>query len=148
MKTLSHPRRLKAVGPVYLFGAGGGGLIVKRAIEAAGRARVTAFVDRAPREEADGLPVLSSAVFLATGDRDATVVIASQHWEEISIQLSIAGFRRVWNAYPIIVEHLAPTRDRGTVAGERRRGRLKATGFAAAGALLLLLVLILGTVAG
>lgn len=148
MKVLSNPRRLKASGPIYLYGASEGGRIVKRALDAAGRVTVTAFVDRAPKAEVDGLPVLSAASFLATGDRGATVVIASQHWEDIAMHLSAAGFYKLWTADPIIQRHLAMVRDPASADLERRRRRLKAAGLAAVAALLTLMALIFGMVAG
>lgn len=91
--------------PVYLFGAGKGGQIVRSVLEEHGGFRVVGFIDSFRTEALDGMPVLTLAEAEAKGKAGALVLIASQFWPEIGRQLQDAGWPHIINVFPIIAHH-------------------------------------------
>lgn len=88
--------------PLYLFGAGEGGRIVKAALDKDAGLRLAGFIDSAKTGEIDGVAIQSPAQFFAERPSDAVVVVASQYWASISGLLYDNGVDNVVNIYPFI----------------------------------------------
>lgn len=126
------PRRI----PLYLFGAGVGGRLLYAAARNLNDVQIKGFIDNNKRVEMlDGVPVLSFSQFIEGREADAMVVIASQYYRDIALQLRSAKFTAIANAYPCIE----------TILRQKRllKRRLIAAGVAGAFALITIAVLAL-----
>ncbi|WAF76803.1 class I SAM-dependent methyltransferase [Aeromonas dhakensis] len=91
--------------PVYVYGAGKGGELVRTLLESKGFI-VTSFITTEQPGTHDGLKVLSLDQFIEAGDENAQVVIASAYFDAISLNLAERGIMHFYNAYPYVMGHL------------------------------------------
>ncbi|MBL0676334.1 class I SAM-dependent methyltransferase [Aeromonas dhakensis] len=91
--------------PVYVYGAGKGGGLVRTLLESKGFI-VTSFITTEQPGTHDGLKVLSLDQFIEAGDENAQVVIASAYFDAISLNLAERGIMHFYNAYPYVMGHL------------------------------------------
>ncbi|WP_421171004.1 class I SAM-dependent methyltransferase [Aeromonas dhakensis] len=91
--------------PVYVYGAGKGGELVRTLLESKGFI-VTSFITTEHPGTHDGLKVLSLDQFIEAGDENAQVVIASAYFDAISLNLAERGIMHFYNAYPYVMGHL------------------------------------------
>lgn len=109
-----------AVGPFVIFGAGGGGRLLKAAWDRRQAAPILAFIDSHQEEgEIDGVPVVSAKRFLAreiAGLIDVAVLIASQATVGIAADLRAHGFERIIDALPAALAE----RERGEIQARAR----------------------------
>ncbi|MGK8174972.1 class I SAM-dependent methyltransferase [Aeromonas dhakensis] len=91
--------------PVYVYGAGKGGGLVRALLESKGFI-VTSFITTEQPGTHDGLKVLSLDQFIEAGDENAQVVIASAYFDAISLNLAERGIMHFYNAYPYVMGHL------------------------------------------
>jgi Predicted O-linked N-acetylglucosamine transferase, SPINDLY family len=105
MKHVGRVSEIPTDRPVYLFGAGKGGQIVRTVLEEHGGFRIAGFIDSFRTGTLDGLPVLTPAAAVAEGKTNGVVLITSQFWPEISRQLRDAGWSHIINVFPIIARH-------------------------------------------
>jgi FlaA1/EpsC-like NDP-sugar epimerase len=104
--------------PLFFFGAGGGGQLLKKAASRFRNVRLMGFIDNAKGGSKIGdTPVMDLASFLRIRSADARIVISSQYVEAIAEQLQDAGVSNFLDASPL-VEHLVEQRIR---AAEARR---------------------------
>lgn len=121
-------------GIVYVYGAGDGGLMIKRKLERFYAFRISGFVDARQRGELDGCPILQPEQLAATVARDAGIIIASQSYSDIGRFLANAGFSRVVNAFPYMTNHVDDVRYRPlTEVTDREIARLRDSGMDIAG---------------
>lgn len=121
-------------GVVYVYGAGDGGLMIKRKLEHFYSFAITGFIDAFKRGNVDGIAILRPEQLISEADREASIIIASQAYSDIGQFLLKSGFSRVFNAFPYMSNHVDDIRYR-TVA-EVTTGlvnRLRATQSATAG---------------
>ena len=125
MKTVSKPSDLPRGAEIHIFGAGGAGRILFEALAASGGVKVAGFIDTAKTGTHCDQPIRPAGLFLTEASKDSVIVIASQSWHEIGILLASRGFRRVYNAYPIVRAHLVPAAAaEKSVAAAGRRQRI------------------------
>ncbi|MFM5735932.1 class I SAM-dependent methyltransferase [Aeromonas hydrophila] len=91
--------------PVYVYGAGKGGQLVRTLLESKGFI-VTSFITTQQPGTHDGLKVLSLDEFVEISDKNAQVVIASAYFDAISLSLAERGIMHFYNAYPYVMGHL------------------------------------------
>ncbi|WP_339329954.1 class I SAM-dependent methyltransferase [Aeromonas hydrophila] len=91
--------------PVYVYGAGKGGQLVRTLLESKGFI-VTSFITTQQPGTHDGLKVLSLDKFVEISDKNAQVVIASAYFDAISLSLAERGIMHFYNAYPYVMGHL------------------------------------------
>lgn len=97
-------QKLPDTGPLWLYGAGRGGELVREALSAAQCARLRGFLDTHQRGEMLGLP-LCQPQDLEAGEREAaTIIIAAQYVSDIlrHLQRDATKPARIFNAYPYI----------------------------------------------
>lgn len=94
---------------VWIYGAGEGGRIMLDRLLRTPGVRVAGFMDRTQRGSVGGRPTLSAAEVLSKND-DVSVVVASQYWREILVDLDALGARNVYCAYPFDQGDLAVLR--------------------------------------
>ncbi|MBP2294312.1 hypothetical protein [Azospirillum rugosum] len=121
---MDTPTALPVGVPLYIYGAGRGGHILKHALDGRSGARVAAFLDSHKTGTVGGLPILNPAQVATPLAEGAVVVIASQHWREIAGSLDRSRFPRVINAYPWI-EGVLAAEERARTQGPRRIRRLR-----------------------
>lgn len=110
--------------PVYLFGAGHGGEILFKALTEKAGVPVEGFIDNYRSGEFLGKKIVTLDEFVAGEAGRGTIVVASQYFVEIGVQLRRKNVRDAWNGYPLIHAHLT--------AGARRKSRLLMGGLALA----------------
>lgn len=93
--------------PVWIYGAGEGGRTMLGRLMAAGGFRVAGFMDRAKRGTIAGHPVMPAEDALRQTGSEASIVIASQYWQEIDADLAALGARNVYCNHPVSSEDLA-----------------------------------------
>ncbi|MFM4918697.1 class I SAM-dependent methyltransferase [Aeromonas dhakensis] len=106
--SIREPEELHALDmtcPVYIYGAGKGGQLVRRLFESKGFI-VTSFITTQQPGTHDGLKVLSLEQFIEISDENAQVVIASAYFDAISLNLAERGIMHFYNAYPYVMGHL------------------------------------------
>lgn len=106
--SIREPEDLNALDqtrPVYVYGAGKGGQLVRTLLESKG-VNVTSFITTDQPGTHDGLKVLSLDQFIEVGDENAQVVIASAYFDAISLNLAERGIMHFYNAYPYVMGHL------------------------------------------
>ncbi|MBL0672685.1 class I SAM-dependent methyltransferase [Aeromonas hydrophila] len=106
--SIREPEDLNALDqtrPVYVYGAGKGGQLVRTLLESKG-VNVTSFITTDQPGTHDGLKVLSLDQFIEAGDENAQVVIASTYFDAISLKLAERGITYFYNAYPYVMGHL------------------------------------------
>ncbi|MGL6565597.1 class I SAM-dependent methyltransferase [Aeromonas dhakensis] len=106
--SIREPEELNALDktrPVYVYGAGKGGGLVRALLESKGFI-VTSFITTEQPGTHDGLKVLSLDQFIEAGDENAQVVIASAYFDAISLNLAERGIMHFYNAYPYVMGHL------------------------------------------
>ncbi|WP_323938802.1 class I SAM-dependent methyltransferase [Aeromonas hydrophila] len=106
--SIREPEDLNALDqtrPVYVYGAGKGGQLVRTLLEYKG-VNVTSFITTDQPGTHDGLKVLSLDQFIEAGDENAQVVIASTYFDAISLKLAERGITYFYNAYPYVMGHL------------------------------------------
>ena len=106
--SIREPEELHALDqtrPVYVYGAGKGGQLVRALLESKGF-NVTSFITTQQPGTHDGLKVLSLEQFIDAGDKNAQVVIASAYFDDISLKLAERGIMNFCNAYPYVMGHL------------------------------------------
>ncbi|ELB2790600.1 class I SAM-dependent methyltransferase [Aeromonas hydrophila] len=106
--SIREPEELNALDqthPVYVYGAGKGGQLVRTLLESKGFI-VTSFITTEQPGTHDGLKVLSLDQFIEAGDENAQVVIASAYFDAISLNLTERGIMHFYNAYPYVMGHL------------------------------------------
>ncbi|MGL6487647.1 class I SAM-dependent methyltransferase [Aeromonas hydrophila] len=106
--SIREPEELNALDqtrPVYVYGAGKGGQLVRTLLESKGFI-VTSFITTEQPGTHDGLKVLSLDQFIEAGDENAQVVIASAYFDAISLNLAERGIMHFYNAYPYVMGHL------------------------------------------
>ena len=106
--SIREPEDLNALDqtrPVYVYGAGKGGQLVRTLLESKG-VNVTSFITTDQPGTHDGLKVLSLDQFIEAGDENAQVVIASAYFDAISLNLAERGIMHFYNAYPYVMGHL------------------------------------------
>lgn len=99
-------------GIVYVYGAGDGGLMIKRKLERFYAFKIAGFIDARQQGELDGLPILRPDQMAASVPQDAAIIIASQAHADISRFLLKAGFAKVVNAFPYMTNHVDDVRHR------------------------------------
>jgi hypothetical protein len=97
-------------GALYIFGAGEGGRILKSIMDRQPGLSVTGFIDSGRGGELDGVPVIQRDAFFAAAAPGTPVVIAGQAGDQIAVLLRQAGFYRVFDAYPLVLEELEQRR--------------------------------------
>ena len=97
--------KLDQTRPVYIYGAGKGGQLVRTLLESKG-VNVTSFITTDQPGTHDRLKVLSLDQFIEAGDENAQVVIASAYFDAISLNLAERGIMHFYNAYPYVMGHL------------------------------------------
>lgn len=106
--SIREPEELHALDmtcPVYIYGAGKGGQLVRTLFESKGFI-VTSFITTQQPGTHDGLKVLSLEQFIEISDENAQVVIASAYFDDISLNLAERGIMHFYNAYPYVMGHL------------------------------------------
>ncbi|MBO2900578.1 class I SAM-dependent methyltransferase [Aeromonas dhakensis] len=106
--SIREPEELNALDlarPVYIYGAGKGGGLVRTLLESKGFI-VTSFITTQQPGIHDGLKVLSLDQFIEISDKNAQVVIASAYFDAISLNLAERGIMHFYNAYPYVMGHL------------------------------------------
>ncbi|MGU5814497.1 class I SAM-dependent methyltransferase [Aeromonas hydrophila] len=106
--SIREPEELNALDqtrPIYVYGAGKGGQLVRMLLESKGFI-VTSFITTEQPGTHDGLKVLSLDQFIEAGDENAQVVIASAYFDAISLNLAERGIMHFYNAYPYVMGHL------------------------------------------
>lgn len=106
--SIREPEELNALDlarPVYIYGAGKGGGLVRTLLESKGFI-VTSFITTQQPGIHDGLKVLSLDQFIEISDENAQVVIASAYFDAISLNLAERGIMHFYNAYPYVMGHL------------------------------------------
>ena len=104
MKTIREAKEFPTNVPVYLFGAGKGGQILYRAVRRRPDVKIVGFIDNSRNTTTiDGINVLDVETFLKEKTDDAVVVISSQYFREIALQLMAVNFRGFYNGYPYIL---------------------------------------------
>ncbi|WP_429070656.1 class I SAM-dependent methyltransferase [Aeromonas dhakensis] len=106
--SIREPEELNALDlarPVYIYGAGKGGGVVRTLLESKGFI-VTSFITTQQPGIHDGLKVLSLDQFIEISDKNAQVVIASAYFDAISLNLAERGIMHFYNAYPYVMGHL------------------------------------------
>ncbi|MDH0176316.1 class I SAM-dependent methyltransferase [Aeromonas dhakensis] len=106
--SIREPEELNALDlarPVYIYGAGKGGGLVRTLLESKGFI-VTSFITTQQPGIHDGLKVLSLEQFIEISDKNAQVVIASAYFDAISLNLAERGIMHFYNAYPYVMGHL------------------------------------------
>jgi len=104
---LTDPAQLAGGGPLAIYGAGGGGTMVRCWLEDRGL-HVDFFMDSRKTGELDGLPILPAhEVAEAIPDRQVRIVIGSQYFWDISRGLLNQGFQTLFNGNGIIRERIS-----------------------------------------
>ncbi|WP_206538769.1 hypothetical protein, partial [Aeromonas finlandensis] len=91
--------------PVYIYGAGKGGELVRALLESKGFS-VTSFITTQQPDTHDGLKMMSLEQFIEKRDENAQIVIASAYFDVISLNLAERGIMHFYNAYPYVMGHL------------------------------------------
>ncbi|MBP2294322.1 hypothetical protein [Azospirillum rugosum] len=107
MKTINDLRELPKDRPLYIYGAGTAGRVVKNGMRRFTRRCLVGFVDSTKTGTLDGFPILPAERFCVERPDRAVVIIASHAWEDIAGRLAAAGIPHVYNAYPYVERRLA-----------------------------------------
>lgn len=93
-------------GSVFIFGAGSGGVMLKRKLERYYGFCVDGFIDSFKTGVIDGVPVYETGKFFDSAPKDTHIVITSQSYREIADRCVRAGFAQVYNAFPYVVKYV------------------------------------------
>lgn len=93
--------------PVFIFGAGRGGSLVRQGLAAIGVGKVAAYIDNFKTGSLDGHEIISYAAFRERAAEDRLVVVASQSFAAITETLEGDGVDNAVNAYPFIERVIA-----------------------------------------
>lgn len=118
MRVLNDVAHLPSTAPLFVFGAGQGGLLVVQAIQRRPQMIIEAVIDTYKRGEVNGIPIITPTEFFECAKPDTPVVIASMYMDEIKLQLVTHGVRNLYNLNPFVRNQLAKAR--------YRRDRLRA----------------------
>jgi len=97
-------------GTVLVFGAGDGGVMIRRKLERFYGFRIAGFVDSYKVGEADGVAVIGINALFDKYPKDTPIVISSQAHAEIARILRDAGFTRIYNAFPYVINYVGDLR--------------------------------------
>jgi len=97
--------KLNSNKPVFVYGAGKGGTLVRAALEKRG-VKINSFITTSESGKHDGLPVLSLKQFIKSSIADPQIVIASAYFDAISLDLASHSVMRFFNAYPYVLGRL------------------------------------------
>jgi 2-polyprenyl-3-methyl-5-hydroxy-6-metoxy-1,4-benzoquinol methylase len=130
MRDISDIATLTAAGPIFLYGAGGGGVFLSEMLRRERPdLRVVGFFDGRRREPLCGLPTHSPEEAPHLLPDDGVILIASQHVYDIALELRRLGLEaRALNAYPAIVRAQAAQRGEAPAdkSGDDRIGECEA----------------------
>ncbi|MCW2240990.1 class I SAM-dependent methyltransferase [Azospirillum canadense] len=104
MRVPSSPDQVPSDRPVYLYGMGILGDLLKAEIDQAGLHTVAGYVDRSRRGEIGGKRIMVAEELFAAADRDAPILVASQAFGSILKALHAQGFHNVYNLHPAMVK--------------------------------------------
>ena len=99
--------RLRQMGEVWIYGAGGGGRRVLDLLHA-NDVHVAGFIDSYKEGTLADLPVNRFSTFVRTADRSAPIVVASEFAQEIILNLLQQGFQRIYDAQQAALTPAAP----------------------------------------
>lgn len=85
---------------IYIYGAGRGGRLIADALWQRADVSILGFIDASRSGTLRGFPIYSLDGSQAA--RDALIIVASAHWDEISTLLAEKGYVNVWNAATLI----------------------------------------------
>lgn len=136
MRAIHNLKDFPRDGALYVYGAGDGGILIKRRLSQFYDKPVTAFIDRQKTGLLEGTPILSPDRLLAEVDRGAAIIIAAQAHADIGRFLILAGFTNIFNAFPYVALYVEDIRHQRRVELDAALiARLAATDPDAAGAL-------------
>lgn len=105
MRSISHINDIPKGAPLYLYGAGGAGVLILKKLLRVRDINVKGFIDTYKKgTEILGFPVYDLDDFLNMKSDDALVLITSTYFEEISKRLKERKFIKFANAYPIYID--------------------------------------------
>jgi len=88
--------------PLFIYGAGAGGKILRRSLDAVGRS-VSGYLDSHRSGEYDGLPLYRAEKMLRKLGEGSVIAVASMYVDDIvSILLSTEGYFQVCDCYPLV----------------------------------------------
>lgn len=96
---------LDSTKPVFIYGAGKGGSLVKYALDKM-HIKTDAFITTSQSGMHDGLTVLSLDQFMVKNIFNAQIIIASTSFDSISFGLVSRGIIKFFNAYPYVLSRL------------------------------------------
>lgn len=116
--------------PLYIVGAGRGGMLLEGAIQHARRFEILGVVDSVKTGMLGGHPIIPMDRFLAERTTPSTVLIASQFVDEIAMLLDANAVTGLYDAYPFVSQ---------LMEDEAKRQVLRSLGLAVVGAAALML---------
>ena len=94
---------IPAGNPLLIYGAGSGGMILRRCLEIAGH-RVDGFLDSHRSGECDNLPIYHAGTVLGSLPDESIIVVASMYTDDIvSTLLLINRIFKIVDAYPLLL---------------------------------------------
>jgi glycosyltransferase involved in cell wall biosynthesis len=107
MRKITAPSEIPVGVPVYVYGTGEGGRVVRSAMTRAQGVAFAGFIDSFRSGETDGATIRHVDAFLADHPPDAVALIASHAYREIANTLRRRGFTAYINAYPLVLKEMA-----------------------------------------
>lgn len=102
MRAVTDLEQLPVGRPIFIYGAGGAGRALRRALSELGGRDVAGYVDSVHAGMVDDLPLRSLAEYAAERPEGAVLVVASQWWDAIAETAAAAGVPVDLNAAPLI----------------------------------------------
>ncbi|GGC07584.1 hypothetical protein GCM10011352_37300 [Marinobacterium zhoushanense] len=96
---------LDSAKPIYLYGAGKAGDLVRQALARRGL-NIAGFITTDGGGSAEGAHLMSLEEFIRSDNREAQIVITSSYFDSISIALANHGICKFYNAFPYALAQL------------------------------------------
>lgn len=104
MKTIASFSEIPEGALLYIFGAGRGGIVLRRALAGRRGKSLVAYIDNYKSGTIEGMPVISLDEFASRKETSAVVLVASQYYREIDQQLKREGVGNALNVHPLVIE--------------------------------------------
>lgn len=102
LRCLNEFSQIDTSQPIYIYGAGKGGKMVKTLLQAEGY-KIAGYISTKDNGQLDGLSIFSLDDFMKKDIANPQIVIASAYFDSISYALVQRGITSFFNAYPYIM---------------------------------------------